>query len=145
MERSKPKVAVPAPQEIKERDDLAKNARVMLDLVRLALESDSTRIVTVCLNTGSLVPRQIPGVKSMCHELTHHGNREEKLSELRHIEEAQFGALADFLGGIHITKEQGASLLDQTAVLYGTNMGSANIRLGTRPLKCRWQRPDRFR
>lgn len=42
----------------------------MFDLVRLALETDSTRIVTVCLNTGTLTPRQIPGVKTMCHELT---------------------------------------------------------------------------
>ncbi len=114
----------PKPKE--ERDDLAKNERVMFDLVRLALETDSTRIVTVCLNTGSLVPKQIPGVKSMCHELTHHGGREEKLSELRLIEEAQFSALAEFLHGMSVAKEQGASLLDQTAVLYGTNMGSAN-------------------
>jgi hypothetical protein len=126
VDRPKPKVTMPAPEEIKERDDLAKNERVMFDLVRLALETDSTRIVTVCLNTGSLIPRQIPGVKSMCHELTHHGGRPEKLSELRLIEEAQFSALAEFLKGMSVAKEQGASLLDQTAVLYGTNMGSAN-------------------
>jgi hypothetical protein len=98
----------------------------MFDLVRLALETDSTRIVTVCLNTGSLIPRLIPGVKSMCHELTHHGGREERLSELRLIEEAQFSALAEFLHGMSVAKEQGESPLDQTAVLYGTNMGSAN-------------------
>ena len=126
VDRPKPKVAAPAPKEIEERDDLAKNESVMFDLVRLALETDSTRIFTVCLNTGTLTPRQIPGVKSMCHELTHHGNREEKLSELRRIEEAQFGALAEFLHGMGAAKEQGASLLDQSAVLYGTNMGSAN-------------------
>ena len=126
VDRPKPKVATPAPKEIEERDDLAKNERVMFDLVRLALETDSTRIVTVCLNTGTLTPHQIPGVKSMCHELTHHGGREEKLSELRRIEEAQFGALAEFLHGMGTAKEQGASLLDRTAVLYGTNMGSAN-------------------
>ncbi len=126
VDRPKPKITSPAPEEIKERDDLAKNERVMFDLVRLALEMDSTRIVTVCLNTGSLTPRQITGVKSMCHELTHHGGRVEKLSELRLIEEAQFSALAEFLRGMRAAKEQDASLLDQTAVLYGTNMGSAN-------------------
>ncbi len=126
VDRPKPKIASPAPAEIKERDDLAKNERVMFDLVRLALETDSTRIVTVCLNTGTLTPRQIPGVKSMCHELTHHGNRDEKLSELRLIEEAQFSALAEFLHGMSAAKEQSTSLLDQTSVLYGTNMGSAN-------------------
>ena len=122
----KPVVGMPAPEDVKDNHDLAKNERVMFDLVRLALETDSTRIVTVCLNTGTLTPRHISGVNSMCHELTHHGNREEKLSELRLIEEAQFRALDEFLGGMSAAKEQGISLLDTTSVLYGTNMGSAN-------------------
>ncbi|MFT5470747.1 MAG: hypothetical protein ACI8UO_005878 [Verrucomicrobiales bacterium] len=126
VDRPKPEVTAEAPEEIKEPHDLAKNERVMLDLVRLALETDSTRLVTVCLNTGTLTPRQIPGVKTMCHELTHHGNREDRLTELRLIEEAQFSALGEFLSGLSGAQEQGASLLDHTAVLYGTNMGSAN-------------------
>jgi hypothetical protein len=126
VDRPKPKVSVEAPKKIEENNDLAKNERVMLDLVRLALETDSTRIITVCLNTGTLTPRQIPGVKTMCHELTHHGNREETVGELRLIEEAQFSALGEFLQGMSAAKEQGRSLLDQTSVLYGTNMGSAN-------------------
>lgn len=126
VDRPKPVVDMPAPEDIKDNHDLAKNERVMFDLVRLALETDSTRVVTVCLNTGTLTPRQISGVKSMCHELTHHGNREDKLSELRLIEEAQFNALAEFLSGMSVAKEHGSSLLDRTSVLYGTNMGSAN-------------------
>jgi hypothetical protein len=126
VDRPKPKVNVEAPEEIKEQNDLAQNERVMFDLVRLALETDSTRIVTVCLNTGTLTPRQIPGVKTMCHALTHHGGREDTLRELRLIEEAQFSALGELLKGMDAAKEQGVSLLDQTAVLYGTNMGSAN-------------------
>ena len=126
VDRPKPKVAAAAPEEVKDTHDLAKNERVMFDLVRLALETDSTRIVTICLNTGTLTPRQIPGVKTMCHELTHHGNREDRLGELRLIEEAQFSALGELLKGMDAAREQGSSLLDRTAVLYGTNMGSAN-------------------
>ena len=126
IDRPKPAVETPAPEDLKDNNDLAKNERVMFDLVRLALETDSTRIVTVCLNTGTLTPRQISGVKSMCHELTHHGNREEKLDELRLIEEAQFAALAEFLDGMNAAKEQDVSLLETTSILYGTNMGSAN-------------------
>lgn len=126
LDKPKPKVTLSQPTEVADRDDLARNERVMFDLVRTALETDSTRIVTVCFNTGSLRPHQIPGVTSNCHELTHHGGREEKLGELRRIEEAQFSALAEFLSGMSAAKEQGVSLLDQTSVLYGTNMGSAN-------------------
>jgi hypothetical protein len=60
------------------------------------------------------------------HPLTHHGRQPEKVAELRRIEEAHFRALNDFLSGLKETHEQGASLLDRTACLYGTNMGSAN-------------------
>jgi len=122
----KPKVTAAKPEEISDRNDLPKNNRVMFDLVRLALETDSTRIVTIAASTGSITPRTIPGVKSTTHELTHHGQREEKMGELRLIEEAQFHDLATFLTGLRGVSEQGSSLLDRTAVLYGTNMGSAN-------------------
>ncbi len=124
--RPKPKVTAAKPEEIADRNDLPKNNRVMFDLVRLALETDSTRIVTVAISLASITPRTIPGVKSNTHELTHHGHREEKMSELRKIEEAQFHDLAAFLSGLRGVSEQGSTLLDRTAVLYGTNMGSAN-------------------
>ena len=124
--RPKPVVATPAPKEIEDRDDLALNSHLMLDLVRLALETDSTRVVTVMSSLASVSPKKIPGVKSNTHELTHHGNREEKVSELRLIEEAEFRALAEFLSGLRAAQDGPGTLLDRTAVLFGTNMGSAN-------------------
>ncbi|MDB6120233.1 MAG: hypothetical protein JWO08_4014 [Verrucomicrobiaceae bacterium] len=124
--KPKAKVDAPKPDEISDRNDLPKNNRVMFDLVRLALETDSTRIVTIAASVGSITPRTIPGVKSNTHELTHHGHREEKVGELRLIEAAQFHDLAGFLTGLRGVSEQGSTLLDRTAVLYGTNMGSAN-------------------
>jgi len=122
----KPKVTMPHPAEIKDSHDLVANSRSMLDLVRLALETESTRVITVCVSLAGVTPRKIPGVQTNTHELTHHGNREEKVSELRKIEEAQFKVLADFLTGLRTTREQGSTLLNRTSVLYGTNMGSAN-------------------
>ncbi len=124
--QAKPKVSAAKPQELSDRNDLPKNDRAMFDLVRLALETDSTRIVTIAASTGSITPRMIPGVKSNTHELTHHGHREEKMGELRLIEEAQFRDLSNFLTGLRGAAEQGTNLLERTAVLYGTNMGSAN-------------------
>jgi hypothetical protein len=123
---AKPKVNEPAPVEIEDRNDLPKNSAVMLDLLRLALETDSTRVITVAESLASITPRTIPGVQSNTHELSHHGNREEKLSELRRIEEAQFQQLSRFLANLRATREGSHSLLERTVVLYGTNMGSAN-------------------
>jgi Protein of unknown function (DUF1552) len=122
----KPKVATALPKEIEDRNDLALSSRAMLDLVRMALETDSTRVITLCFNTGSLTPRKIQGVSSMCHTLTHHGQRPETLKELRLIEEAQFHALDEFFTGLKGSQEQGHSLMERTSCLYGTNMGSAN-------------------
>ena len=124
--KAKPKVSAAKPDEINDRNDLPKNDRVMFDLVRLALETDSTRIVTIASSLAGVTPRTIPGVRRNTHELTHHGNRPEKINELRLIEQAQFHDLAAFLRGLRGVSEQGGSLLERTAVLYGTNMGSAN-------------------
>jgi len=124
--KPKPQRNGPLPADIKDSNDLVVNSRAMFELVQLALETDSTRIVTICVNNASVTPTKIPGVRTNTHELTHHGNREEKLAELRQIEQAQFTALAEFLTGLRTVGEEGRSLFDQTSVLYGTNMGSAN-------------------
>jgi hypothetical protein len=66
------------------------------------------------------------GVSHEPHALTHHGNRPEMIAELKLLEEAQFDALAELLGGLDAVAEEGASLLDHTMVLYGSCMGNAN-------------------
>jgi len=126
LTRAKPHTTAPPPKEIADTNDLQQNARVVFDLVRLALETDSTRVVTVCLSTGNLSPKNIAGVSNSTHPLTHHGRQPEKIAELRRIEEAHFRVLNDFLSGLSETREHDMSLLERTACLYGTNMGSAN-------------------
>jgi hypothetical protein len=126
MDVPKPKTTVPMPAEMADRNDLPKNLEVLFGLMRLALETDSTRIATLAVSLADVTPKVIPGVLSNTHELTHHGGREEKISELRKIEEAEFRAVAAFLTDLRNTKENGVPLLDRTSVLFGTNMGSAN-------------------
>lgn len=126
LDKAKAKTSAPKPEEITSASDLPKHMQSLLDLTRLALETDSTRVVTLCISLASVTPKAIPGVQNNTHELTHHGGRDEKISELRKIEEAEFRALAAFLTSLRGAKEDGVSLLEQTAVLFGTNMGSAN-------------------
>ena len=123
--RPKPKVNAIKPTDITDMNELVGRTRLMFDLVRMALETDSTRLVTLFINTASIVPH-IEGVKSETHSLTHHGNKTEKLDELRRVEEAQFKVLGELLTGLSGVKEQGDTLLDRTMVLYGTCMGNAN-------------------
>jgi hypothetical protein len=124
-QRPRPQAPVPAPTDIADKNQLIESMRLMFDTVRLALESDSTRLITVFVSTHDCVPA-IEGVTHETHTLTHHGNRPETIAELRRIEEAELLALNDFLTRMRGAREQGESLLDRTMVLYGTCMGSAN-------------------
>jgi len=112
--RPKPKVAVPQPTDVTDGQQFVEKARLMLDMVRLALETDSTRIVSFFLDATPI------------HNITHHGNRPETLAELRKVEELQFQVLNNFLTALGEVKEGGDTLLDRTMVLYGTCMGNAN-------------------
>jgi hypothetical protein len=124
-QRPRPAAPSPAPTDVTDRNRLIDATRLMYDMVRLALETDSTRLITIFISTGDCVPA-IDGVSHETHSLTHHGNREDTVEELRKIEAAQFGALNDLLTGLRGIREQGSTLLDRTMVLYGTCMGSAN-------------------
>jgi len=112
--KPKPVVKAEPPNDIEDAREFVAKTRLMFDVMKLAIETDSTRILTLFIDT------------TVIHNITHHGNRPEAVAELREKEEAQFGALNAFLTALDGTKEEGESLLDRTQVLYGTCMGSAN-------------------
>ena len=112
--KPKPVVKAEPPNDIDDAREFVAKTRLMFDVMKLALETDSTRIITLFIDT------------TVIHNITHHGNRPEAVAELREKEEAQFAALNDFLTALANAKEEGDSLLDRTQVLYGTPMGSAN-------------------
>jgi hypothetical protein len=123
--KPKPAVEYPEPDDIADANEVIAKSKLMFDMIRLALETDSTRVVTFSIATFSTVPH-VPGVKSETHGLTHHGNEPEKIAELRKIEEAQMQAFGGFLAGLADVPEGGGSLLDHTQVLYGSCLGNAN-------------------
>lgn len=118
-QKPKPKMDAKPPEDVKDYREFARQMRVMFDVVKLALETDSSRLVTVFVDT------------TVIHNITHHGNRPEVLAELKAKEEGQFDSLAALLAALADTKEQGQTLLDRTMVLYGTCMGSANSHSNT--------------
>ena len=79
QQREKPRVALPQPQDILDNTQDVDRARLMYDMTLLALQSDSTRIVTLYLNPLEVLVK-LPGVSDRTHTLTHHGNEPEKLN-----------------------------------------------------------------
>ncbi|MBN8603567.1 MAG: DUF1552 domain-containing protein [Planctomycetes bacterium] len=122
--KPKPTATEPAPTDISENKKLVDKIRLMLQIARLAFESDSTRVVSLFINTFSIVA-DLPGVKDETHSITHHGGRKEALDQLFIIESAQFRVLSEFLAELERAKEGNESLLDRTMVLYGAPMGNA--------------------
>ena len=112
--KPKPVVNAKPPEDIEDAKEFVQRSRITFDVIKLALETDSSRLVTFYVDT------------TVIHNITHHGNRPETVAELRAHEEGQFDALNGFLNQLAATKEEGQSLFDRTMVLYGTCMGSAN-------------------
>jgi hypothetical protein len=120
----KPKVDVAAPRDV-DKADLVGKTQLLFDLVHLAVQTDSTRLITVMLGGTSLVP-PIPGVSMAHHDLSHHGQDPEKLRQLKVVELTTMESLRGLLGKLKQTGEQGETLLDRTTVFLGSNLGSGS-------------------
>ncbi len=125
VNRPKPKVDISKPIDIGNPNDFIGRQRLMSDMVRLALSTDSSRFITLHLGgSGGVVP--IKGVDEGYHSLSHHGLDREKLAQLALVESEIVRAWGDFLRSLHETDEQGTSVLDSTAVLLTSNLGNAS-------------------
>jgi hypothetical protein len=128
----RPKAKVPAPTDPTSNREYLQRTKLMYDLARLAFETDSTRLVTIMLDGTSTPPFAIGEgpmqmqMKDSYHNLSHHGRDEAKMLQLEAVEHEHMKLLADLLRGLQGAKEEGATLLDRTMVLYGSNMGDGN-------------------
>ena len=118
IRRPKPKVALRAPARIP-RDNEVAVERIYLDIVHMALATDSTRFITLHV-TGNGVTG-IEGVEESYHGLSHHGMDDEKLRQLAIVEQG----VIDEWGGF-LRKLKADSLLDETMVLLTSNLGNAS-------------------
>jgi BMFP domain-containing protein YqiC len=127
---NKPKPTVKASPPIDPASPAQYMAKVknMYDLARLAIETDSTRAITLMLNSVGTPVVQIAGetITDSYHNLSHHGLAEEKLTQLKVIDRWQMKLLAELLSSLKSVQEGDATLLGRTMVLYGTNLGDAN-------------------
>ncbi|MCM8531309.1 MAG: DUF1552 domain-containing protein, partial [Lentisphaeraceae bacterium] len=121
----KPEVEFKVTKDLEKRDIIGKQ-RLMFELMSLALETDSTRVISFDIGSPFFVPSKIKGVKTSWHGLSHHGKSPEKIAELKLIEEAGLKEFNDFLFKLKSSQKNGESLLSKTTVLYGSNLGSAS-------------------
>lgn len=125
IHRPKPQVDAKQPTDITEKSDLIGQMELLFELIPLALQTDSTRLITVMIQGRNDVP-PVPGVTIDHHNLSHHGQDAEKLRQLRLVEEAQIKSLAKLLADLKLKHDGSGRLLDHTSLLFGSNLGNAN-------------------
>lgn len=123
--KPKPKVDVEPPKDIPNAADLIGRTRLLFDLTHLALQTDSTRLITIMLAGSSFAP-PIPGVTLGHHDLSHHGKDPSKLEQLKIVAVKTMKTLRDLLAKLKQSKEGSSSLLDQTTVFMGSNLGDGS-------------------
>jgi hypothetical protein len=116
--RPKPKVELKPPKNIPRDNEPAVEA-IFLDIMHLALATDSTRFLTLHISGNSV--QGIEGVDENYHNLSHHGMDDEKLGQLALVEQAVIDAWAAF-----VRKLKTDQLLNETMVLLTSNLGNAS-------------------
>ncbi len=109
-------------------DSWDEHMQLMFDLQVLALQSDMTRVIT--FKTGfDQSNRTFPqsGTNKSIHGASHHGNVPDDIMDFNRINTYRMGALAYFLEKMKGTIDGDGSLLDKTAIVWGSPMGDPNL------------------
>ncbi len=100
-------------------------ARMMYDLIALAFETDSTRVISYVVRQesgGGTFPEF--GVSKGFHELTHHGNDPKNLAELAKVDRIYMSHWNYFLDRMKSFRQpDGSTLLDHTQLAFSSGMG----------------------
>jgi hypothetical protein len=131
--RPKPRVATPAPLDPTDARAYMEKVKLMYDMARLAFETDSTRSISLMLDSVNSPAIEFGDVKTTdgYHNLSHHGKSKEKLAQLKAIDEWHMKLLAELFTQLKTVREEGEPLLDRTMILYGSNLGNANTHVTT--------------
>ena len=125
MDIPKPKIDARSPSDIPDHADITGRAQLLMDLVPLIVQSDSSRVVSVMIQDHFVVPK-VEGVTGNHHNLSHHGQDPEKIGQLQKIETEIVTCFGSLLSQLKSRSESGSSLLDNTSILFGSNLGNAN-------------------
>ncbi len=131
--KPKPAAPGPVPTDISTPAEYMAKTKLMYDMARLAFESDSTRSVTLMLDSvnSPVLELEDHEITEGYHNLSHHGKSPAKLAQLQAIDEWHMKLLDGLFTSLKDSQEDGQPLLDRTMILYGSNLGNASTHVTT--------------
>ena len=99
----------------------------MFDMQALALQTDTTRVITFQIGreqSGATYP-QI-GVSDSHHPISHHGGDKNKIASLQKINTYHATLFGYFLDKLGSTSDGEGTLLDHVTILYGSAISEGN-------------------
>ena len=109
------------PRQMKDHADL------MLDMMTLAMQTDSTRVLTFMFtNAGSNRGYPELNVRQGHHELSHHGKSKDKQAKIATINRFHASRFAYFLDKLKSVREGEGTLLDNCAIVYGSGISDGD-------------------
>jgi hypothetical protein len=108
--------------------DYGEHVRLMLDMIALSFQSDSTRVCTFMFgNAVSNVNfRWLEGVTGSHHDMSHHSNDAEKLRQYQLINKWYVAQYAYLLRKLQDAKEGESSVLDNSMVVFASALSDGN-------------------
>jgi hypothetical protein len=104
---------------------------MMLDLQRLALQADLTRVISFMIGKEqSARPYPQIGVPEAHHPLSHHSNRPEIVAHMSKINRYHVELFSAYLAKLKATPDGDGSLLDHMTILYGAGISNSNAHSG---------------
>ena len=131
--RPKPIVNVQPPVDPPTPKQYLDKVRIMYDMAMLAFETDSTRLITLMLDSVNSPAIDVEGthITDGYHNLSHHGQSPAKIAQLEAIDHEHMKLLDGLFAQLKAKKEGGDELLNRTMILYGSNLGNANTHVTT--------------
>ena len=107
--------------------ELEKHSELMMDMITLAMQTDSTRIISFMFaNAGSNRSYKQVGVNEGHHELSHHGKSEHKQAEIAKINRFHLDRFAYLLKRLKAVREGERTLLENSMIVYGSGISDGD-------------------
>jgi hypothetical protein len=109
-------------------DAFEEHVKLMFDIQALAFVGDITRVFSFKLGrdgSGRTYPKS--GVSAPFHPASHHGEREDRVTQFAQINKHHVSLIPPFLEKLRSLQEGDSNLLEKSLIIYGSPMGNSNV------------------